>query len=95
MSKLLPIIQTLEAISGTHIQINWQKEFYKGRVDRAMFEKLKLASQGWTYVEGGGAYRITGIQGMDISGKDKPAVTPVIPPRGDSPGSSSSKKETT
>ena len=93
MSKLLPIIQTLEAISGTHIQINWQKEFYKGRVDRVMFEKLKLASQGWTYVEGGGAYRITGIQGMDISGKDKPDVTPVIPPRGDSPGSSSSKKE--
>lgn len=93
MSKLLPIIQTLEAISGTHIQINWQKEFYKGRVDRVMFEKLNLASQGWTYVEGGGAYRITGIQGMDISGKDKPDVTPVIPPRGDSPGSSSSKKD--
>lgn len=88
MSKLLPIIQTLEAISGTHIQINWQKEFYKGRVDRAMFEKLKLASQGWTYVEGGGAYRITGIQGMNISGKDKPDLTSVIPPRGDSPGSS-------
>lgn len=95
MSKLLPIIQTLEAISGTHIQINWQKEFYKGRVDRAMFEKLNLASQGWTYVEGGGAYRITGIQGMDISGKDKPNMTPVIPPRGGSPASSSSKKETT
>ena len=93
MSKLLPIIQTLEAISGTHIQINWQKEFYKGRVDRVMFEKLNLASQGWTYVEGGGAYRITGIQGMDISGKDKSDVTPVIPPRGDSPDSSSSKKD--
>ena len=93
MSKLLPIIQTLEAISGTHIQINWQKEFYKGRVDRVMFEKLNLASQGWTYVEGGGAYRITGIQGMNISGKDKPDMTSIIPPRGDSPGSSSSKKE--
>ena len=93
MSKLLPIIQTLEAISGTHIQINWQKEFYKGRVDRVMFEKLKLASQGWTYVEGGGAYRITGIQGMNISGKDKPDMTSIIPPRGDSPGSSSSKKD--
>ena len=98
MSKLLPIIQTLEAISGTHIQINWQKEFYKGRVDRVMFEKLNLASQGWTYVEGGGAYRITGVKGMNISGGSGSDITQFAPTRNGSSGrgsSSSEKKETT
>lgn len=98
MSKLLPIIQTLETISGTHIKLNWQKEFYKGRVDPYMFQKLNLASQGWTYIEGGGAYRITGVQGMNISGGSGSDITQFVPTRNGSSGrgsSSSEKKETT
>ena len=98
MSKLLPIIQTLETISGTHIKLNWQKEFYKGRVDPYMFQKLNLASQGWTYVEGGGAYRITGVKGMNISGGSGSDITQFAPTRNGSSGrgsSSSEKKETT
>lgn len=98
MSKLLPIIQTLETISGTHIKLNWQKEFYKGRVDPDMFQKLNLASQGWTYVEGGGAYRITGVQGMNISRGSGSDITQFVPTRNGSSGrgsSSSEKKETT
>lgn len=91
MSKLLPIIQTLETISGTHIKLNWQKEFYKGRVDPYMFQKLNLASQGWTYVEGGGAYRITGVQGMNISRGSGSDITHFVPTR----KGSSKKKETT
>ena len=97
MSKLLPIIQTLETISGTHIKLNWQKEFYKGRVDPYMFQKLNLASQGWTYVEGGGAYRITGVQGMNISGGNGSDITQFVPTRNgySGRGSSSSKKKDT
>ena len=98
MSKLLPIIQTLETISGTHIKLNWQKEFYKGRVDPYMFKKLNLASQGWTYVEGGGAYRITGVQGMNISRGSGSDITQFVPTRNGSSGRGSSlseKKETT
>ena len=98
MSKLLPIIQTLETISGTHIKLNWQKEFYKGRVDPYMFQKLNLASQGWTYIEGGGAYRITGVQGMNISRGSGSDITQFVPTRNGSSGrgsSSSEKKETT
>lgn len=98
MSKLLPIIQTLETISGTHIKLNWQKEFYKGRVDPYMFQKLNLASQGWTYVEGGGAYRITGVQGMNISRGSGSDITQFVPTRNGSSGrgnSSSEKKEST
>lgn len=98
MSKLLPIIQTLETISGTHIKLNWQKEFYKGRVDPYMFQKLNLASQGWTYVEGGGAYRITGVQGINISGGSGSDITQFVPTRNGSSGrgsSSSEKKKTT
>lgn len=98
MSKLLPIVQTLETISGTHIKLNWQKEFYKGRVDPYTFQKLNLASQGWTYVEGGGAYRITGVQGMDISGGSGSDTTQFASTGNGASGrgsSSSEKKKTT
>ena len=96
VSKLLPIIQMIEAISGTNIEIDWdydESDYLLPNMVTSQ-EAMKLG-----YVqrrEGGAYFKVKGIKALDYSSPPSGDITGNLPPRGDSTGSSSSeKKETT
>lgn len=99
MSKLLPIIQMIETISGTNIKIDWEYDESDYLLPNMVTsqEAMKLG-----YVQGrpGGAYfKVKGIKALDYSSKSTRNLSGLFSSRGGSSGSSSSsgseKKETT
>lgn len=93
MSKLLPIIQMIEAISGTNIKIDWDYDESDYLLPNMVTpqEAMKL---GYVQRRKGGAYfKVKGIKALDYSSPPSGDITGNLPPRGDSTGSSSSKKD--
>ena len=94
MSKLLPVLRTIEAISGTNIKIDWDYEYNTNPTAQDIRDTVNGLKPGWEVYDGYNSKnqvvlrKIKGIKALNYSSKPTTDLSEFLGSRGDSTGSS-------